>query len=169
MRLRAHRAALFGDQPTSAPQTRTRRTTFSPTSRSCSCSPRISSLTCFFPKCATPSRAPEPGAHALCAQLEDASQGKLVLWGTLLLVVNLGTVLLAIWLQVTESNRQIVLQLVSASFGGDVPPRRVRYATTQMLLEREVRDAEMLLDSQSLRACVSRAASILGSRDTWFA
>ena len=40
----------------------------------------------------------------------------------LLLLVNLSTVLLAIWLQITESNRQIVLQL--------------------MLLEREIRDAE---------------------------
>ena len=48
----------------------------------------------------------------LLTELEDASQGKLVLWGVLLLVVNLGTVLLAIFLQITESNRQIVLQLV---------------------------------------------------------
>ena len=47
----------------------------------------------------------------LLTELEDASQGKLVLWGVLLLVVNLGTVLLAIFLQITESNRQIVLQL----------------------------------------------------------
>ena len=51
-------------------------------------------------------------AYMLLTELEDASQGKLVLWGVLLLVINLGTVLLAIWLQVTESNRQIVLQLV---------------------------------------------------------
>ena len=48
----------------------------------------------------------------LLTELEAASQGKLVLWGVLLLVVNLGTVLLAIFLQITESNRQIVLQLV---------------------------------------------------------
>ena len=51
-------------------------------------------------------------AYMLLTELEDASQGKLVLWGVLLLLVNLGTVLLAIFLQVTESNRQIVLQLV---------------------------------------------------------
>ena len=52
----------------------------------------------------------------LLTELEDASQGKLVLWGVLLLLVNLGTVLLAIFLQITESNRQIVLQLVRPLF-----------------------------------------------------
>merc|ERR1719473_1443933 len=75
-------------------------------------------------------------AYMLLTELDDASQNKLVLWGVLLLLVNLGTVLLAIFLQVTESNRQIVLQL--------------------MLLEREIRDAEMLMDSTSLRADVAR-------------
>ena len=54
-------------------------------------------------------------AYMLLTELEDASQSKLVLWGVLLLIINLGTVLLAIWLQVTESNRQIVLQLVRLS------------------------------------------------------
>ena len=48
----------------------------------------------------------------LLTELEGAAQSKLVLWGVLLLLVNLSTVLLAIWLQITESNRQIVLQLV---------------------------------------------------------
>ena len=51
-------------------------------------------------------------AYMLLTELEDASQDKLVTWGVLLLLVNLGTVLLAIFLQITESNRQIVLQLV---------------------------------------------------------
>ena len=75
-------------------------------------------------------------------KLEDASPGNLLLWGTLLLVVNLGTVLLAIYLQVTESHRQIVLQL--------------------MLLEREIRDAEMLMDGQSLRADIVRLQRATG-------
>jgi hypothetical protein len=75
-------------------------------------------------------------AYMLITELEGARPAKLVLWGILLLLVNLGTVLLAIWLQVTESNRQIVLQL--------------------MLLEREIRDAEMLMDGQSLRADIAR-------------
>ena len=51
----------------------------------------------------------------LLTELEDASQGKLVLWGVLLLLINLCTVCLAIWLQITEYNRQAVLQLVRVS------------------------------------------------------
>ena len=61
-------------------------------------------------------------AYMLMTELEDARQRRLLTWGVILLLVNLGTVLLAIWLQVTEANRQIVLQL--------------------MLLEREIRDAD---------------------------
>ena len=63
----------------------------------------------------------------LLTELEDASQGKLVLWGVLLLVVNLGTVLLAIFLQITESNRQIVLQLVRLLLHTLSPPSRLSH------------------------------------------
>ena len=75
-------------------------------------------------------------SYMLITELESAGPSKLALWGTLLLLINLGTVFLAIFLQITESNRQIVLTL--------------------QLLEREIRDAEMLMDGQSLRADIAR-------------
>ena len=58
-------------------------------------------------------------SYMLLTELYGERQRVLVVWGVILLFVNLGTVVLAIWLQVTESNRQIVVQL--------------------MLLEREIR------------------------------
>ena len=91
----------------------------------------------------------------LLTELEEASQSKLVLWGVLLLLVNLSTVLLAIWLQITESNRQIVLQLVRLR-ARPLAPCALTTRTAQVLLEREIRDAEMLMDGQSLRADIVR-------------
>ena len=81
-------------------------------------------------------------SYMLVTELEDARQRRLLIWGVLLLLVNLSTVLLAIWLQVSEANRQAVLQI--------------------MLLEREIREAELLHDSQSLRADVERFQRVTG-------
>ena len=78
----------------------------------------------------------------LLTELEDASDGKLLLWGVLLLFVNLGTVILAIYLQIAESQRSIILHL--------------------MLLEREMRDAEMLMDATSLRGDITRLQKATG-------
>ena len=72
----------------------------------------------------------------LLTELEDASQRALVMWGVLLFLVNICTVLLALVLQISEGERQAVLQL--------------------MLLEREVREAEVLLDATSLRADIAK-------------
>ena len=83
-------------------------------------------------------------AYALQTELEDAPQRKTLLWGVILLLVNLITVLLAVWLQVTEANRRAVLQL--------------------MLLEREIREAELILDSNSFRADVERFQRITGMK-----
>ena len=75
-------------------------------------------------------------SYMLVTELEDARQRRLLVWGVLLLLVNLSTVFLAIWLQVSEASRQAILHI--------------------MLLEREIREAELLQDSQSLRADVER-------------
>ena len=56
----------------------------------------------------------------LLTELYHASRGRLMMWGSVLLLVNLGTVVLAIVLQISEANRQAVLQL--------------------MLLEKEIRE-----------------------------
>ena len=55
----------------------------------------------------------------LLTELEGAEDWRYALWGTVLLLVNLGTVLLAVVLQIAEESRKTVLQL--------------------MLLEREIR------------------------------
>ena len=97
----------------------------------------------------------------LLTELEGAAQSKLVFWGVLLLLVNLSTVLLAIWLQITESNRQIVLQLVRLRTR-PLAPCALTTRTTQVLLEREIRDAEMLMDGQSLRNDIVRLQRATG-------
>ena len=97
----------------------------------------------------------------LLTELDEASQSKLVLWGVLLLLVNLSTVLLAIWLQITESNRQIVLQLVRLR-ARPLAPCALTTRTAQVLLEREIRDAEMLMDGQSLRNDIVRLQRATG-------
>ena len=81
-------------------------------------------------------------SYMLVTELEDARQRRLLVWGVLLLLVNLSTVFLAIWLQVSEANRYAILQI--------------------MLLEREIREAELLHDSQSLRADVERFQRVTG-------
>ena len=81
-------------------------------------------------------------AYLLITELDGASDSKLVLWGTVLLLVNLGTVVLAIVLQIAEANRKTVIQLI--------------------LLEREIREAEFLVDSQSLRTDVERLQCAAG-------
>ena len=80
----------------------------------------------------------------LITELDGASDSKTLLWGTILLLVNLGTVVLAIVLQIAESNRKTVVQL--------------------MLLEREIREAELLVDSQSLRTDIERLQHASGMK-----
>ena len=58
-------------------------------------------------------------AYMLLTELYEAPDPKVALWGTLLLLINLGTVVLAVVLQIAEANRKTVVQL--------------------MLLEREIR------------------------------
>ena len=78
----------------------------------------------------------------LLTELEGARQRQLLTWGLLLLLVNLSTVVLAIWLQLSESNRQAILQI--------------------LLLEREIREAELLHDAQSFRADIERFQRVTG-------
>ena len=75
-------------------------------------------------------------SYLLMTELEGARQRRLLTVGFLLLLVNLSTVVLAIWLQLSETNRQAILAI--------------------LLLEREIREAELIHDAQSLRADVER-------------
>ena len=52
----------------------------------------------------------------LVTELEDASQRRLLLWGVLLLLVNVSTVILAIWLQVAETNREAILKILTSKY-----------------------------------------------------
>ena len=83
-------------------------------------------------------------SYMLMTELEGARQRRLLTWGFLLLFVNLSVVVATIWLQLSESNRQAILQL--------------------MLLEREIREAELVHDAQSLRADVERFQRVAGVR-----
>ena len=68
-------------------------------------------------------------SYMLVTELEDARQRRLLVWGVILLLVNLSTMFLAIWLQVSEASRQATLHI--------------------MLLEREIRGSFEKFNSNS--------------------
>jgi hypothetical protein len=53
-------------------------------------------------------------AYALLIELNSAPESKLVIVGTLLLAANLTTLLVALYLQVTQGDRQVELSLTLA-------------------------------------------------------
>ena len=92
---------------------RTRPRTSCPTLLLCSCS-RLTSWHICKLEDARESKYAQflTKAYRLLTELEEASDSKYVLWGTLLLLVNLGTVVLAIVLQIAEKRRDSVVQLM---------------------------------------------------------
>ena len=103
-------------------------------------------------------------AYALLIELKSAPEHKLVWIGTLLLLSNLATVFVALWLQVCEGDRQVELDLTLAEH--EMREAELKHEQEQMradieeLLKRSGLELEVAASAVELSTPIGKAAAI---------